>query len=143
MIPAVNTKRRTMIRNQVGCCRESIHILPSDDFVYGYKQRNDISVKETLNNWSSIVPKDTRRSVHTSNGAVFEGPFGNKTEISHDSIKNIVQTDYTNYRNHDTNYPEIPRRKKIVSFPAPKATLSSTLVQLSRQKLVNQSNVSI
>ncbi len=122
-----------MVKDEVGISRASTYDLPPADFVYGSKiKHKEPTVGETMKNWANIPLKDHRRRGNRAN--FISGPFGVKSERTSDNIKGIVQTEFTDYTNFDGDYPILPKRKKIVRFPPPKATLSSALLKLVKEK---------
>jgi hypothetical protein len=89
-----------------------------------------------------------------------EGPFGIKTKLwvivssvvdvgiywvltywllysvcsAEESMGSILQAQYTDFTNEDTDYPSVTSIKKTGFMPVPKATIASQSVLLARQK---------
>lgn len=127
--------RATLIRDQVGRPKMTFRDLPSPNYRYGVKtKREPTGVNEIFKNWENTCKKKTiKRDKNVISKTSLE-VHGLKTVLSPYPIKYIVQTDYTNYDTHDAAYPKIPLRKKIITFPAPKATLSSALAKMCRER---------
>ncbi len=115
------TKRSTIIRDIIGCPRASTHILPPEDHVYGYSKPADpTNMKNSLNNRENIPIKENHHNRRQRYDGTSEIVFGMRSEICAYPIKSVVQAEYTSFSCCVGNYPLIPRRRKIVNFPAPK-----------------------
>lgn len=66
-----NAKRRTLIRERVGCSRATIYDLPPIDFAYGMKFKTDVeNAGEVISNWQTSDPssgKETSKQIVHSN----------------------------------------------------------------------------
>lgn len=142
---ATNSNRRaTLIRDQVGCPKMTFRDLPSPNYCYGVKsKRESTGVNEIFRNWENIYKKKTIKRDKNIISITPVEVHGLKTILSPYPIKNIVQTDYTNYDTHDAAYPKIPLRKKIITFPAPKATLSSALAKMCQERKLASQQVTL
>lgn len=134
--------RSTIVKQRVGCGRPSSHRLPPSDFIYGKTTHRGDSFEDGIKNWGRIEtyeksynksykPKTFRNSP-TSN--CLDSVHGRKSETQMENMKDIVQATFTDYRAYDAVYPIMPKRKKIVAFPIPKATLAYQLAQQERQR---------
>jgi hypothetical protein len=61
-----------------------------------------------------------------------EGPFGIKTRFAEESMSELLQAKYTDYRNEDADYPCVQTIAKKGFMPIPKATIASESIIRAR-----------
>jgi len=138
--------RSTLVKERVGCSKPSSRILPPSDFVYGIKStkfNQSDSFEEGIKNWGKLIsyeksynksykPRILPSDVTKLNSERANSVHGRKSETHTEKMKDIVSGSFTNYQAYEAIYPIIPKHKKIITFPVPKATLASQLAQLER-----------
>ena len=118
-------KRATLIKSKVGCGRQSTHSLPPTDFVYGSKYKKSESTADIFSNWSQVKNVKAHRkssNVSNSDNGVYINIVCGVSSPPPEPMRQIMNTDYTSYENHDVFYPKIPPPRKIIPFPPTKAT---------------------
>ena len=67
MLPVNLPKKRTLIKDRVGCARTSTYNLPSDPkFVFGMKARGESETTgEIISNWAAANPSEGKESLRS------------------------------------------------------------------------------
>lgn len=63
-----------------------------------------------------------------------EGPFGIKTKFAEERMDELLQAKYTDFRNEDSDYPNVQAIKTRGYLPVPKTTIASQSIVLAREK---------
>mmetsp|Transcript_36442 Transcript_36442/g.27025 ORF Transcript_36442/g.27025 Transcript_36442/m.27025 type:complete len:263 (-) Transcript_36442:48-836(-) len=169
-------KKRTIIKNRVGCVRTSTYDLPGDDFVFGQKNiRTGEGAGDLISNWVTANPslekKSAKMIVYSNVLAVkkgcitaksmrqycidhpnirmkeillntdstrvdgrHEGPFGIKTKFADERMDDLLQAKYTDFRNEDSDYPNVQTIKTKGFMPESKDTIASKSIVMARKK---------
>jgi hypothetical protein len=67
-----------------------------------------------------------------------EGPFGIKTKFADERMDELLQAKYTDFRNEDSDYPNVQTIKTKGFMPVPKPTIASQSIVLARQQAGEQ-----
>ncbi len=63
-----------------------------------------------------------------------EGPFGIKTKFADERMDELLQAKYTDFRNEDSDYPNVQTIKTKGFMPVPKPTIASQSIVNARKK---------
>ena len=85
-----------------------------------------------LVNTRIFVAKEALQTSSTRVDTRFEGPFGRVTASSDEGMDQIIQGKFTSYGPEDVDYPDVSCIKKTGSFPKPRPTVASHLLNKAR-----------
>ena len=98
--------------------------------------KNGCVTARAMRKYASEHPNIRRKEALQSSSARvdtrFEGPFGRATASSDEGMDQIIQGKFTTHAPEDVDYPDVSCIKKTGSFPKPKATVASHLLNKAR-----------
>lgn len=94
---------------------------------------NASSMRQYIDQHPNIRLKEEAQDNMNSKGN-HEGPFGVQTKFADESMKALMQGEYTNFADDDTDYPDTSNIMKMSSFPMPISTKASELLMSKRRQ---------
>jgi hypothetical protein len=98
--------------------------------------KNGCVTARAMRKYASEHPNIRRKeALQTSSARVdtrFEGPFGRVTDSADEGMDQIIQGKFTSYGAEDVDYPDVSCIKKTGSFPKPRPTVASHLLNKAR-----------